>query len=155
MSQLFISKSTSTLINQTLSSTASKITSNWNPTLSIIKISPQVKFHIQTQIFRQRYNSTLKQNERISNNISKLYARRMLMMAALSASSMKKKTLMEELVPTKPKEWRTVDLEKQRREFGENINSLGESRISRVWAAGEGIIAFFFSMKILFMLFLF
>lgn len=77
------------------------------------------------------------------------------MMAALSASSMKKKTLMEELVPTKPKEWSTVDLEKQRREFGENINSLGESRISRVWAAGEGIIAFFFSMKILFMLFLF
>ena len=37
----------------------------------------------------------------------------------------------------KPKEWKTVDLVEQRRQFGENISSLGKSSVSRVWAAGE------------------
>lgn len=62
----------------------------------------------------------------------------MLFLASLSASNMVKKTKMEsgEYV-AKPKEWTTVDLEKQRREFGESISSLGSSQLSRVWAAGE------------------
>lgn len=38
--------------------------------------------------------------------------------------------------PPKPEEWQTIDLEKQRREFGESINGLGSNRLSRVWAAG-------------------
>jgi len=36
----------------------------------------------------------------------------------------------------KPKEWQTIDLAEQRRQFGQNISSLGKSKISRVWAAG-------------------
>ena len=36
----------------------------------------------------------------------------------------------------KPTEWSTIDLEKQRKEFGEKISSLGKTKISRVWAAG-------------------
>ena len=41
------------------------------------------------------------------------------------------------VVIEKPKEWKTVDLVEQRRQFGENISSLGKSSVSRVWAAGE------------------
>jgi len=39
----------------------------------------------------------------------------------------------------KPKEWQTIDLAEQRRQFGQNISSLGKSKISRVWAAGSRI----------------
>ena len=36
----------------------------------------------------------------------------------------------------KPKEWKTIDLVEQRKQFGQNISSLGQTSISRVWAAG-------------------
>ncbi len=42
--------------------------------------------------------------------------------------------------PPKPEEWHTNDLEKQRREFGESISSLGSNRLSRVWAAGMSLL---------------
>jgi len=60
-----------------------------------------------------------------------------LLLASLSASSMARKTMLEgEFIP-KPAEWKTCDLAKQRKEFGENISSLGSTKVSRVWAAGS------------------
>ena len=81
-----------------------------------------------------------------TKNISRLYARRILELAALSAATAtaiangtigKDTTTKNEAAVSKPLEWSTVDLEQQRREFGESINSLGNSRISRLWAAGK------------------
>jgi hypothetical protein len=81
-------------------------------------------------------NSILYSN-RIQDNVARLYARRIIELAALSAASMASTTQMEGLVSIeKPKEWQTIDLAEQRRQFGQNISSLGKSKISRVWAAG-------------------
>ena len=69
--------------------------------------------------------------------MARLYARRIIELAALSAASMASTTQMEGLVSIeKPKEWRTIDLVEQRRQFGQSISSLGKTKISRVWAAG-------------------
>lgn len=61
----------------------------------------------------------------------------MLFLASLSASNMARKTKMESEFIPKPSEWSTVDLARQRKEFGENISSLGSNKLSRVWAAGK------------------
>lgn len=93
----------------------------------------------------QNYTSTC------TKNISRLYARRILELAALSAAtatavakgtigSSDAKTVKNEAAISKPLEWSTIDLEQQRKEFGESISSLGDSRISRLWAAGSRIV---------------
>lgn len=63
-------------------------------------------------------------------------------MAALSAATMANTTAytcMEGSSIEKPKEWKTIDLVEQRKMFGQNISSLGQTSISRVWAAGSRI----------------
>lgn len=72
-------------------------------------------------------------------NTARLYARRILEIAAMSAASMVSTTSMESAVIDKPKEWATNDLVEERKRFGENISSLGKTKISRVWAAGSRI----------------
>ena len=58
-------------------------------------------------------------------------------MAALSAATMANTAAyMEGSSIEKPKEWKTIDLVEQRKQFGQNISSLGQTSISRVWAAG-------------------
>jgi len=60
-------------------------------------------------------------------------------LAALSAATMANTTAytcMEGSSIEKPKEWKTIDLVEQRKMFGQNISSLGQTSISRVWAAG-------------------
>jgi len=76
--------------------------------------------------------------EVISKNVSRLYARRVLELAAMSAATMAATTRMEANID-KPAEWSTVDLALQRKEFGESISSLGKTRVERVWAAGSRI----------------
>ncbi len=141
MSQLLLlsSKTTSSLVNQAISAghrTVASATpfSTANP-LTQLKLCNQIHTQTVTYFNRQKLASTYQQ--RITNNASKIYARRVLLLASLSASSMAKKTRLEgEFIP-KPAEWKTVDLVQQRKEFGENISSLGSSRVSRVWAAGK------------------
>ena len=74
---------------------------------------------------------------RQADNVARLYARRMIELAALAAANagVVHRTKMEPI--TKPSQWGTIDLEEQRREFGENMSSLGGTKIERVWAAGE------------------
>ena len=77
-------------------------------------------------------------SQRILNNVSRLYARRLIELASFSAATMASTTHMEaRYMIEKPKEWQTIDLVEQRKQFGESISSLGKTRISRVWAAGE------------------
>lgn len=84
--------------------------------------------------------NALRYSNRIQDNVARLYARRIIELAALSAASMASTTQMEGLVSIeKPKEWRTIDLVEQRRQFGQSISSLGKTKISRVWAAGSRI----------------
>lgn len=63
----------------------------------------------------------------------------------MSAASMVSTTSMESAVIDKPKEWATNDLVEERKRFGENISSLGKTKISRVWAAGEYYIVYLVS----------
>ena len=145
MSQLLLSKTTSNLLNRTFILQTKPATNTALPfinhyahhlhPLPIIKLSPQIPTQIRT--YYQRKTLTESYPKRISDNVSKMYARRMLFLAALSASNMASKTRMESSFIAKPKEWSTVDLEKQRREFGESISSLGSTKLSRVWAAGK------------------
>jgi hypothetical protein len=79
-----------------------------------------------------------KYSQRIYNNVSRLYARRMIELASFSAATMASTTQMESrFMIEKPKEWQTVDLVEQRKQFGESISSLGKTKLSRVWAAGK------------------
>jgi hypothetical protein len=74
--------------------------------------------------------------ERMTTNVARLYARRLVELASLSAATQVAVTNLEEQIE-KPSEWGTIDLEKQRKEFGETISSLGKTKVSRVWAAGK------------------
>ena len=72
------------------------------------------------------------------DNVGRLYVRRILEIASFSAATMASTTSMEAMAMIeKPKEWSTIDLAEQRRQFGQNISSLGKTSISRVWAAGK------------------
>ena len=150
MSQLLLSRTTSNLLNRvitihhhsttTISNTTNTIIKNTflhntHPALPLLKLSPQIPNQIRTYYHRKNLYKTY--TTRISNNGSKLYARRMLYLASLSASNMVRKTKLESGFVPKPSEWSTVDLAKQRKEFGESISSLGSTQLSRVWAAGE------------------
>ena len=73
--------------------------------------------------------------QRMANNVARIYARRVLELAAMSAATVVSKTKLEEAID-KPTEWSTIDLERQRRDFGQSISSLGKTKIERVWAAG-------------------
>ena len=77
--------------------------------------------------------------QRMTNNIARIYARRVLEIAAMSAASVVSKTQLEAAI-LKPTEWSTIDLESQRREFGESISSLGRTKIERLWAAGMNLL---------------
>ena len=138
MSQLL----TSSLLNRAIAAThktaASATSSSTSNPLLQFKLGNQIHTQTITYFNRQKIAST--HQKRIADNASKIYARRVLLLASLSASSMASKTRLEgEFIP-KPKNWETVDLVKQRKEFGENISSLGSSRVSRVWAAGKLLV---------------
>lgn len=75
--------------------------------------------------------------QRQADCVARIYARRALELTALAAASRINKASLEAIA--KPEEWRTVDLEEQRREFGERISSLGKTRVERWWAAGSRI----------------
>mmetsp|Transcript_20209 Transcript_20209/g.58440 ORF Transcript_20209/g.58440 Transcript_20209/m.58440 type:complete len:550 (-) Transcript_20209:420-2069(-) len=75
--------------------------------------------------------------QRQADCVARIYARRVLELAALAAASRVNKASLEAIV--KPEEWGTVDLEQQRKEFGESISSLGKTKIERLWAAGSRI----------------
>lgn len=151
MSQQLIAKTTSTLLNRAASSTTSTLTSLSQITQSSLLPNPAIPLKILPQLqtfttsYTRQYHFQSQYRQRISNNVSKIYARRMLTMAALSASSMVNKTRLESaVIPPKPMEWGTEDLIQKRKEFGENINSLGSTKISRVWAAGKSFDIFMF-----------
>lgn len=92
-----------------------------------------------TQNQRRFYQGGRRSNvDAISNNIRRLYARRVLEMASMSAATMTATTQMEAHITT-PSEWATVDLALQRKEFGESISCISKSRVARVWAAGRRI----------------
>jgi len=85
-----------------------------------------------TSSFLQRYH------ERMSDNVARIYARRVLELTAMSTATWISKTqLQEDMMIGKPTEWSTIDLDKQRREFGESISSLGKTKLQRLWAAGK------------------
>jgi len=102
--------------------------------------------------FRLGYNSrnTTLEIEHMSNNVSRIYARRIMEMAAVSvaawkmATSKNNYTQMEQRmagsVPTKPTEWATVDLIEQRRQILESISTLGKTKVERVIHAGQRIL---------------
>jgi aarF domain-containing kinase len=67
--------------------------------------------------------------ERWSNNFARLYARRILEMAAASASTLKAQTKLQEAI-TKPDNW----VNWERRDWTEDmLASLGTSRLGRLW----------------------
>jgi aarF domain-containing kinase len=74
--------------------------------------------------------------DRIQNNMARVYARRVLELAAMSAATLASTTALQAAIE-KPPEWSTIDLAEERRKFGENFSTLGKSAISRVWAAGS------------------
>jgi aarF domain-containing kinase len=92
--------------------------------------------------------NTAQQIERMSNNVSRIYARRMMEMAAVSAAAWKMAnqnyTQMEQRmtgsVPTKPNEWKTVDLIEQRKQILQSISTLGKTKVERVLHAGQRIL---------------
>ena len=144
MSQQLIAKTTSTLVNRATASTTSTLTNISHLTKSSILPNPAIpikfcpQIHTYASSYAQQCKFQSKQTQRMADNVSKIYARRMLMAASLSASSMVRKTGLESsLIPPKPTEWGTVDLIQKRKDFGESINSLGSTKISRVWAAGK------------------
>eukprot|EP00560_Eucampia_antarctica_P008292 CAMPEP_0197825936 /NCGR_PEP_ID=MMETSP1437-20131217/2960_1 /TAXON_ID=49252 ORGANISM="Eucampia antarctica, Strain CCMP1452" /NCGR_SAMPLE_ID=MMETSP1437 /ASSEMBLY_ACC=CAM_ASM_001096 /LENGTH=609 /DNA_ID=CAMNT_0043426161 /DNA_START=101 /DNA_END=1931 /DNA_ORIENTATION=+ len=100
--------------------------------------------------FRLRYNANAPGIERMANNVSRIYARRIVEMAAVSAAawtmatSSSNKTHTEQRMagaaPTKPTEWATVDLLEQRRQILESISTLGKTKVERVLAAGHRML---------------
>ena len=76
--------------------------------------------------------------QRVKANAARLYTRRVLEVAAMSAATLASTAAVSmEAGFEKPKEWATIDLVEQRKKFGESISSLGKTRFSRVWAAGK------------------
>ena len=117
-----------------------------NTTKSLLIPNPGVSLKasqfISQQYTLRNYSSTSTFNQkyknRIHTNAARLYARRIIELASLNAATMSSIAMLESGVEIeKPKEWATVDLVEQRRQFGESISSLGKSTLSRVWAAGE------------------
>ena len=94
--------------------------------------------------FRIRHtNDVAQQMERMTTNLSKIYARRILEALAVStaawnATSNNNKTLAEQQmsVPRKPTEWATVDLLEQRKQILDSISTLGKTKVERVLSAG-------------------
>lgn len=138
MSQLL----SSTIIHRTASATV-------NTTKSLLIPNPGVSLKasqfISQQYTLRNYSSTsilhqkISYKNRIHKNAARLYARRIIELASLNAATMSSIAMLESggVEIEKPKEWATVDLVEQRRQFGESISSLGKSKLSRVWAAGE------------------
>ena len=93
--------------------------------------------------FRIRHTNDGAQMERMTTNLSKIYARRILEALAVStaawnATSNNNKTLAEQQmsVPRKPTEWATVDLLEQRKQILDSISTLGKTKVERVLSAG-------------------
>mmetsp|Transcript_11264 Transcript_11264/g.21077 ORF Transcript_11264/g.21077 Transcript_11264/m.21077 type:complete len:516 (+) Transcript_11264:238-1785(+) len=105
-----------------------------------LKSTMTVQKQCNRVITLQSTHDTVKYSQRIYNNVSRLYARRMIELASFSAATMASTTQMESrFMIEKPKEWQTIDLVEQRKQFGESISSLGKTKLSRVWAAGSRI----------------
>lgn len=77
--------------------------------------------------------------ERIQANLARVYAKRVLAFAAMSAATWASTTALEAAIE-KPPEWSTIDLVEERKRFGENFSTLGKTTISRIWAAGKKVI---------------
>lgn len=135
MSQLLVASIVSRKPNIVLNAVRSNITPHpLAPLKSTKPICLQYKHH--TTINSAQYK--LHYAERVKESVARLYARRIIELASLSAATMATTTSMEALIE-KPKEWATVDLVEQRKQFGKSISSLGKTRFSRVWAAGSRI----------------
>uniref|UniRef100_A0A7S3VDU5 Protein kinase domain-containing protein n=1 Tax=Chaetoceros debilis TaxID=122233 RepID=A0A7S3VDU5_9STRA len=147
----------SQLVASAISRSTSKLATFSRASLGFVP-QPLVPFKTsQTFSLFQKYHyssgsgSALRPNiiqygKRMETNVARLYARRMIELAAMSAATLASKTSLEGVMmssssssSSKPTEWTTIDLAKQRKEFGESISSLGKTRISRVWAAGSRI----------------
>lgn len=109
------------------------------PHKSSYPLSLQYKRFSSEGVCTNAYKSSYLQ--RIRDNTARLYARRVIELAALSAATMMATMSMdskcESAMINKPKEWATIDLVEERKRFGESISSLGKTKISRVWAAGK------------------
>lgn len=139
----FIASSLLSRTSATVTSVSNTMVSSFMPALPKLGYSCQVRnLHMLTNSYR----STKQQQhmERIQNNMARVYARRVLELAAMSAATLASTTALEAAIE-KPPEWSTIDLAEERRKFGENFSTLGKSAISRVWAAGEmnGILYIF------------
>ena len=92
--------------------------------------------------FRIRHTNDASQMERMTTNLSKIYARRILEALAVSTAAWhatsKKESLAEQQmsVPMKPTEWATVDLLEQRKQILDSISTLGKTKLERVLSAG-------------------
>jgi len=95
------------------------------------RLSKQIRHrHIQAAIREQQQ----------ATNVARLYARRIIELASAAAATKLATTKLESSVAVQtPKEWKTENLEENRRLFGESISSLGETKLERVWAAGSRI----------------
>jgi len=122
-------RNASTTINNSARNTS--FTPHHHPAFPV-KFFPNAITHNQRRFYHGGHRNNV---EAISNNICRLYARRVLELAAMSAATLTATTQMEAQI-TKPSEWDTVDLALQRKEFGESISCLGKTRVERVWAAG-------------------
>lgn len=101
----------------------------------LVKFFPNAVTHHQ----RRFYCGGSRNNEHvISNNVRRLYARRVIELASMSAATLAATTQMEAQIAT-PSEWDTVNLGLQKKEFGESISCLGKTRVERVCAAGKRI----------------
>lgn len=87
---------------------------------------------------RHRHERATNLRDIQSANVARLYARRVMEIAAAAAATRVAVARLESssTLISKPAEWSTVDLDEQRRLFGENISSLGKTAVGRVWAAG-------------------
>ena len=146
MSQLtasIVSRTTTPFLNSARSSLLRGASHPSIPLKSTYPLSHQYKRYTSGGVNTPTYK--LNYVERMHANTARLYARRILEIAAMSAASMVSTTSMESAVIDKPKEWATNDLVEERKRFGENISSLGKTKISRVWAAGEYYIVYLVS----------
>jgi len=101
-----------------------------------IKFFPNAITHNQRRFY---YGARRSNVDAISNNVCRLYARRVLEIASMSAATMAATTQMEAQI-MKPSEWDTEDLILKRKDFGESISCLGKTRVERVFAAGRRIL---------------
>ena len=95
--------------------------------------------HRLSSQIRHRHVEAVLCEQRQATNVARLYARRILELASVAAATKATSTKLEAAMIKKPEEWGTVNLEEQRRLFGESISTLGETKLERVWAAGSRI----------------